>query len=463
MFASRVCPGLGSWLAAVGVAALVGCQSGGGSGDPSGAAGAGVGGMSGASGVAGRGTAGTAGVAGASGAAGVAGSGAAGTTGAAGASGTAGAGGVAGANGTAGASGVAGASGSAGASGVAGANGAAGTSGAAGAAGPLVFGPYKDTSINMNWNTNVVSTKVSGDLTTFVSDMSPRGAGAVTLAFATGECGGENWGGVPGADLASANLPLLKQAGLRYLLSTGGAAGSFSCGSDAGMTTFLERWMSPNLVGVDFDIEGGQTPAVLDALVARVKAAHVAYPKLRFSFTLATLAPSATGVATAASLGAAAPDGFNVYGDQTLAAIKSALGFTGAPATWPGYATINLMVMDYGSAGVGNCVVSNGACQMGQSAIQAAYNLRDKWGVPFAGIELTPMIGGNDATSETFTLADVDTVAHFATTQHLAGVHYWSYDRDVDCPPGYAQPTCNSVGGAGAHGYLNRFAASGLK
>ncbi|WP_232443306.1 hypothetical protein [Burkholderia ubonensis] len=42
--------------------------------------------------------------------------------------------------------------------------------------------------------------------------------------------------------------------------------------------------------------------------------------------------------------------------------------------------TINLMTMDYGSAGPGNCVVANGTCQMGQSAIQAAMNLHDHWG-----------------------------------------------------------------------------------
>ena len=60
-----------------------------------------------------------------------------------------------------------------------------------------------------------------------------------------------------------------------------------------------------------------------------------------------------------------------------------------------------------------------------------------------AGIELTPMIGGNDAQDEHFTVADATTVAHFAITQGLAGVHYWSYDRDTDCAPGSASSTCN--------------------
>ena len=315
----------------------------------------------------------------------------------------------------------------------------------------------------MNWNTNTVSTKVGGDMAPFATDMSAIGKGTVTLAFATGECGAENWGGVKGEDLASVNVPLFMQAGLRYMVSTGGAAGSFTCGSDAGMAAFIDRWTSPNLVGVDSDIEAGQSTSVIGDLIARVKAAHAKYPKLRFSLTLATLAPSMPGQTAAMSLGANAQDSFNVYGDDTLAAVKSTLGFTGAPTTWPTYVTVNLMTMDYGTAGPGICVVSGGACEMGQSALQAAYNLRDKWGVPLSAIELTPMIGGNDAVTATFTPADADTVAEFARSQGLAGVHYWSYDRDVDCAPGYASPTCNSVGGVGAHGYLKRFLAAGLK
>jgi len=47
--------------------------------------------------------------------------------------------------------------------------------------------------------------------------------------------------------------------------------------------------------------------------------------------------------------------------------------------------------------------------------------------------------------------------------QGMAGVHYWSYDRDIDCVQSYSSPTCNSIGGVGAHGYLKRFIAAGLK
>jgi len=316
----------------------------------------------------------------------------------------------------------------------------------------------------MNWNTNVISTSVSGTATPLGTDLASNGGKTISLAFATGECGSENWGGVEGAAMATANVSLLTQAGVNYVLSTGGAAGSFTCGTDSGMATFIGRWASSGLIGVDFDIEAGQSQDVITALVQRIQTAHGTYPNLRFSLTLGVLASSQSGASTAQSLGANAVDVFNVYGDDTMAAVKSTLGFTGDASTWPSYLTVNLMTMDYGSAGPGNCVVSGATCEMGQSAIQAAYDIHDKWGVPYANVELTPMLGGNDVSSEQFTLADADTVAKFAIAQSLAGVHYWSYDRDTDCAAGSASATCNSMGDgyAGAHGYLKRFLSNGL-
>jgi chitinase len=340
--------------------------------------------------------------------------------------------------------------------------GGGGDSGPSASAG-FVFSPFKDTSINMNWNTNVITTQVPGSATALATDLLANGGKAITLAFATGECGSENWGGVAGDAMATANVSVLTQANVKYILSTGGAAGSFTCGSDAGMATFIGRWQSANLIGVDFDIEAGQSTSVISDLISRIQTAHATYPSLRFSLTLATLANN-NGASTAQSLGAGAQDGFNAYGDQTLTAVKSTLGFDGTAGTWPSYVTVDLMTMDYGAASDGVCVVSGGSCDMGQSALQAAYNLHDVWGVPYSNIELTPMIGGNDATTEQFKLGDVDTVAAFALSHGLAGVHYWSYDRDTDCAQGSASPTCNTMGTgyAGAHGYLAHFIAAGL-
>lgn len=309
----------------------------------------------------------------------------------------------------------------------------------------FVFSAYKDTSINMDWNTNVVSTLVPGTRTPIADDVKANGGGTITLAFATGECGSEGWGGVPGAAMAAANVPLLDANGIDFILATGGAAGSFHCGSDAGFAAFLDKWDSPHLVGVDFDIEVGQSQADIEALVARVDAAHAAHPGMRFSFTIATLANSEPG------------ESLNATGVNTVKALQDHFG------TLPAHVTVNLMTMDYGGGSPFICVVGgDGLCDMGASAIQAAENLHANHDIPLANIELTPMIGGNDVQANVFRLADVDTMTDFAVAEGLAGVHYWSWDRDVDCAPGPASPVCNSLGGAGPHGFLHRFQARGM-
>ncbi len=334
----------------------------------------------------------------------------------------------------------------------------------AGSGAIILFSPYKDTGVNLDGTALVASTLLPGSSTPIAQDLVAHGATTITLAFATGACGSENWAGVAGDALAAANVPLLTKAGVKFVVSTGGAGGAFTCTSDPKFETFLGRWASPGLLGVDFDIESGQTQSDVTAIVTRIRTARAAHPALRFSLTLPTNAANA-GAMTAQSLGAAAPDPFSTYGDDAMAAVESLLGFAGTDATWPPYLAVNLMAMDYGSADPSDCVVGGGACQMGQSALQAAYDLHDKWRVPWSAIELTVMLGGNDTKGEKTTLQDVDTIAAFARAQGLAGVHYWSYDRDTDCPSGTASSTCNSMGNgyAGNYGYLARFLADGLR
>lgn len=317
------------------------------------------------------------------------------------------------------------------------------SSGGGGVSG-LLFSPYKDVTINLNWNTNVMHTAVTGTAIpivgsgSLVSTQEPH-LGALTLAFATGECGSENWGGLARASFASANIPALSSAGLNYVVSTGGQAGVFTCGTQAGMVNFINTYLTAQMVGVDFDIEGGQSAADINNLVAQVAYAETQYPNLRFSFTLATLA------ASDGSFG-----GLNTLGDSVVKAIQA--------AHLPRY-TINLMVMDFGGTSAANCVVSGGACNMGQSAIQAALNLEHTYGIPASKIELTPMIGVNDTSSEIVSLSDVDTLTNYAVAQGMAGLHYWSLDRDTPCPgaSSTASSTCNSVSGSAALQYTNRF------
>jgi chitinase len=324
------------------------------------------------------------------------------------------------------------------------------------------FGPYKDTGINLAFG-NVISTRVAGQSNSFANELARAGGKTAYLAFATGECGNESWGAISGAAMAAANVKPLNDNGLDYVLSTGGAAGVFTCGSDAGFSTFVDRWMSPHLVGIDFDIEAGQTPQIISDLIKRIKTARDRYPNLRFSLTLATVAQSKPGAATAQAFGAGAPDGLNVLGDNTISAVRNTFGFNGSAQTWPSFITVNLMTMDFGGGSSFICVLRNGLCQMGESSLQAALNLRDHFGIPLSNVEITPMIGGNDVQANVFTLADADTVARFALANGLAGVHYWSFDRDVDCPPGPASATCNTLGNAGTLGFLRRFLAAGLR
>jgi hypothetical protein len=301
--------------------------------------------------------------------------------------------------------------------------------------GSVTYGPYKDITVSMNWNTNVISTAVTGTLSPVLS-VKPAKLKMITWAFATGACGSETWGGLAPAAVAAANVQNFVNAGTKYIISTGGAAGSFTCASDASFETFVNRYASSSLAGIDFDIEAGQSSADIDNLVARVKASQSKHPGLRWSFTLATL-------------GGNSPQSLGSMGVTVMASIKSH-GLTNY--------IINLMAMDYGSAIASNCTLgSNGKCNMGQSAIQSAVNLHNYYGVPYSQIEITPMIGGNDATDETFSIADVTTLSNWVKTNKASGIHFWSLDRDHDCAPGYASATCNSYGSAGNWGFTNAF------
>ena len=201
-----------------------------------------------------------------------------------------------------------------------------------GPAGKVLFIPYKDISISLNWNTYVISSAVTGTLTP-LTQVLPTGLKAVTWAFATGECGAESWAGITPAQVA-ANQAAWVQAGVQYIVSTGGANGAFTCGSDAGFSAFLATYTSSSLLGVDFDIEAGQSQADIANLVQRVKVAQAAHPGLRFSFTLATLGGTQGG------------DQLGSTGKLVMAAIKA------AGLNWSNV-FINLMASEWGRMRLG--------------------------------------------------------------------------------------------------------------
>lgn len=301
----------------------------------------------------------------------------------------------------------------------------------------FVHGPYKDVTMAFDPQTKLLSTEVLGKRQPVTEVLRP--GATLSWGFANGECGAETLGGLDAAAVAAANVAAFNRAGIGYIVSTGGEAGVFTCASDAGMEAFIARYASPRLVGIDFDIEGKQTPEMIVALVQRAVAAQRKHPQLRFSFTLATLAASDGSRANVNALG------------QSVLRVIRAHGLANY--------TINLMVMDYGPPQPSNCVVANGACDMGRSAIQAAENLNALHGVAFSQIELTPMIGVNDVPLNDLTLEDTRVIARYAAEKGLAGIRFWSLDRDQPCPrpPSGASPRCSGLENVPALGYSAAF------
>ncbi|PJI84835.1 carbohydrate-binding protein [Luteimicrobium subarcticum] len=289
------------------------------------------------------------------------------------------------------------------------------STGGTGVGSGFVFSPYKDITVSMDWNTNTLRTNAGGSMqplvgtNSFFSNVAPK-MGSITLAFATGTCTNEGWAGVNAQSFIDANIGNLDKAGLNYIVSTGGAAGSFTCGSGADLQKFIARYATPHMIGLDFDIENGMSASDITNLVNAAASASTAYPKLRFSFTLATWAASDGSYA-----------GLNSLGTSVVNAIKA--------SNLSNY-TIDLMTMDYGGPSAAVCVMSGGQCDMGASAVQAAKNLQHTFGIPYSKIELCPMNGPNDVAGENFSLADADTVSSFAKANGLAGVRFWSLDRD---------------------------------
>jgi hypothetical protein len=311
----------------------------------------------------------------------------------------------------------------------------------------FVFSPYKHLAMALDPQAPIAATNMLGARQAVTA--APRhtllpGATALTLAFASGECGREHWGNLTGQAVADANIAALQRAGLPYIISTGGEGNMFTCSSDAAMEQFVARYASPQLVGFDFDIEAGQTPDMVRSLLQRIKVAQLRRPHLRMSFTVATLAASDAGEAS-----------INTQGQSVLAAIRE--------AKLDNY-FINLMVMDYGPATPANCVVRDGRCDMAASASQAVHNLHKRFGVPLSQIEVTAMLGINDVVENVFTPEDATALARFVRQAKLGGLHFWSLDRDRPCPDGatVVSPACSSLNAHAALAFSRAF-AEGLR
>lgn len=298
--------------------------------------------------------------------------------------------------------------------------------------GSLLFAVYKDVTINANFNTGQQQTNVTGTVQPVTGVMPNE---TLVWAFATGTCGAESWAGIT-SGMEASNVQNFVAAGKDYIVSTGGANGVFDCPSGSALIGFINTYNSANLVGIDFDIEGGQSQQVIDNLINATIAAEAQFPNLLFSFTIQSLGTTAANPITGGSVG------------TTVVSEIKRLGLSGNYV-------VNLMAMDYGSTNANNCVVVNNLCDMGQSAVQAAQALNQQSGIPLNHIGLTVDIGQNDTQDEVTSLANVDTICSFAKANGLRAVRFWSFDRDT--PNGNGGASTMNGNGDPALAYNNEY------
>ncbi len=270
----------------------------------------------------------------------------------------------------------------------------------------FIFAPYKDVTVDANWNTGAQQTTITGSSVPVTQAM-PNST--LVWSFATGTCGSETWAGISTAMEAS-NVQAFVSAGKDYIISTGGAAGSFDCPSASGMVSFINTYYSANMLGVDFDIESGQSQTVINDLVNSAKGAESSYPNLRFSFTLASFGSTAA----------------NPILNSTGVAVVNAIKSSGLGGNY----TINPMAFDFGSPNPTYCTVVGGVCEMGQSAIAAMEAVNSQFGIPYGHIEVTLEVPTDDGGAP-FTMSDVTTVCSWIKSNGVAGIRYWSLDRDT--------------------------------
>jgi hypothetical protein len=237
------------------------------------------------------------------------------------------------------------------------------------------------------------------------------------------------WGGVTALNDPSiaSDISSLRAAGGNVRVSFGGANGSelaLNCSSAQTLAAAYQSVISSvNATQIDFDVEGaalGNT-AANDRRNQAIKILEQQNKSLSVSYTLPVL-----------------PSGLTQDGVNLLQSAKT----NGATVS-----AVNIMAMDYGSAF---------PADMGQNAIDAATaveaTVQEVWGLSDADawrmIAVTPMIGVNDVSSETFTTADATKLLTFARSKHLAWLSFWSAARDQQCAggaQGFASPTCSSI------------------
>ncbi|HET9169025.1 MAG TPA: cellulose binding domain-containing protein [Actinospica sp.] len=287
------------------------------------------------------------------------------------------------------------------------------------------FAPYADLSLYPLYNLG--------------SEASTEGTKFFNLAFITagGSCTPE-WGGVTSITDASitSDIKSLRSAGGDVRVSFGGEAGTElaqSCTSAGSLAAAYQSVIKQySLTNIDFDVEGA---AIADTASINRRNQAIAILEgedsgLQVSYTLPVL-----------------PSGLTSEGVAVLSSAKAA----GADI-----AAVNVMAMDYGGSFSGDmATLAENAATSTAAQVQSVWTSLSS-AQALSKIAVTPMIGVNDDSAETFTVADASTLAAWAKSKNLAWLSMWSATRDGECSGGaqtYASATCSSVvQSAGAFG-----------
>lgn len=282
----------------------------------------------------------------------------------------------------------------------------------------MPFSPYADFTINAHWDSKYQDMEPM-DLVE-VSRLS--GVSSYHLAFITdaGSCT-PAWGGQSSystdSGWGSHLTDSLNNNKINYTISFGGASGndiSLACTDSQLVSAYEQVITTYHPQGLDFDIENGT--ANVSKIMTALGTIQKNHPDLKLSFTLPVL-----------------PEGLTSSGqDVVTQAVNQQLNFA-----------INIMAMDFGPAYTSD---------MGGYATQAATNLfefirslyptktdADIWQM----VEVTPMIGVNDVSTEQFSFTDVDTLKKFAAEKHIGSLSMWSIARDNPCADKWASAICS--------------------
>ncbi|MGW3950104.1 chitinase [Streptomyces sp. NPDC004752] len=210
----------------------------------------------------------------------------------------------------------------------------------------------------------------------------------------------------------ASRISRLKQDGAGVRVSFGGASGkelAQTCGSAAELAAAYGAALdAAGADQADFDIEGD---ALADSASVALRSAAIALLQreradLTVSFTLPVM-----------------PSGLDSDG---LALLESANKHDVQVST------VNLMTMNYGTSFTGDMGdYALASAEAAHAQLKKVFGLTDAGA--WRGMALTSMIGVNDVSDETFTLADAAQVRSFAEKKGIAWVSMWSTFRDRQC------------------------------